>query len=89
MNYDPLRDPALYDYTPFAPGYFTGGTLYGPSLLGAVGDCAPLNILGRGAPSQAARDYVGTNLRTNAFIEQEVTFANLSGDLFDMPAGAV
>ena len=89
MNYDPTRDPALYDYSPFAPGYFTGGTLYGPSILGAVGDCAPLNIMGRGAPSQAARDYVGTNLRTNAFIEQEVTYANLSGDLFDMPAGAV
>ena len=89
MNYDPARDPALYDYTPFAPGYFTGDSLFGPSLLGAIGDCAPLNILGRGAPSQAARDYIGTNLRTNAFIEQEVTYGVLSGDLFDLPGGTV
>jgi outer membrane receptor protein involved in Fe transport len=89
MNYDPARDPALYDYSPFAPGFFTGGTLFGPSLLGSVGDCAPLNILGRGAPSQAARDYIGTNLRTNAFIEQEVTYGVLSGDLFDLPGGTV
>ena len=89
MNYDPARDPALYDYSPFAPGYFTGGTLFGPSLLGSIGDCAPLNILGRGAPSQAARDYIGTNLRTNAFIEQEVTYGVLSGDLFDLPGGTV
>ena len=89
MNYDPARDPALYDYTPFAPGFFTGDSLFGPSLLGSVGDCAPLNILGRGAPSQAARDYIGTNLRTNAFIEQEVTYGVLSGDLFDLPGGTV
>ena len=89
MNYDPARDPALYDYSPFAPGFFTGGTLFGPSLLGSIGDCAPLNILGRGAPSQAARDYIGTNLRTNAFIEQEVTYGVLSGDLFDLPGGTV
>ena len=45
--------------------------------------------MGRGAPSQAARDYIGTNLRTNAFIEQEVTYGTLSGDLLDLPAGAV
>ena len=89
MNYDPARDPALYDYSPFAPGFFTGGTLFGPSLLGSIGDCAPLNILGRGAPSQAARDYIGTNLRTNAFIEQEVTYGVVSGDLFDLPGGTV
>ena len=89
MNYDPTRAPGEYDYTPFAPGYFTGDELFGPSILGAIGDCAPLNILGRGAPSQAARDYIGTNLRTNAFIEQEVTYGVLSGDLFDLPGGTV
>ena len=39
-------------------------------FLGEPGDCAPLNIMGRGAPSQAARDYVGTSLRTQAYIER-------------------
>ena len=59
MNYDPTRDPALYDYVPFAPGPYTGNTLYGPSLLGSIG-ISSLNIMGRGAPSQAARDYIAT-----------------------------
>ena len=89
MNYDPTRDPALYDYTQFAPSYFSGRQVKGGSLLGEIGDCAPLNIFGRGAPSQEARDYFGTNLRTNAAIEQEVTYATLSGDVVDLPTGTV
>ena len=89
MNYDPTRDPALYDYVYGPPSFFFGDTLYGPSILGQIGDCRPLNVMGRGAPSQEAKDYVGTNLRTNAFIEQEVTYGTLSGDLFDLPAGTV
>ena len=89
MNYDPTRDPALYDYTQYAPSYFTGRQVKGGSLLGEIGDCRPLNIFGKGAPSQAARDYIGTNQRTNAFIEQEVTYATISGDVVDLPTGTV
>jgi outer membrane receptor protein involved in Fe transport len=89
MNYDPARDPALYDYVYGPPSFFYGDTLYGPSILGSIGDCRPLNVMGRGAPSQEAKDYIGTSLRTNAFIEQEVTYGTLSGDLFDLPAGTV
>ncbi len=84
MNYDPDYNPAAYDYVYGPNGPLTGNYLYGQSLLGNPGDCAPLNIMGRGAPSQAARDYVGTNLRTNAMIEQELTYATLAGDLFEM-----
>ena len=89
MNYDPDFDPNNFNYVYGPATPFFGDSLYGGSLLGAPGDCAPLNIMGQGAPSQAAREYVGTNLRDNAKIEQEVTFANLSGDLFDLPAGSV
>ena len=89
MNYDPDYAPSNYDYVYGPAGPFTGNTLYGPSLLGEVGDCAPLNIMGRGAPSQAAREYVGTNLRSNAQIEQELTYATLAGDVFEAPAGTV
>ena len=89
MNYDPTRDPALYDYVYGPPSFFFGDTLYGPSILGQIGDCRPLNVMGRGAPSEEAKNYIGTNLRTNAFIEQEVTYGTLSGDLFDLPAGTV
>ena len=89
MNYDPDYSPANYDYVYGPNGPFTGRYLYGASLLGNPGDCAPLNIMGRGAPSQAAREYVGTNLRTSADIEQELTYATLAGDLFEAPAGTV
>ena len=79
----------MYDYTQYAPSYFTGRQVKGGSLLGEIGDCRPLNIFGKGAPSQAARDYIGTNQRTNAFIEQEVTYATISGDVVDLPTGTV
>jgi len=89
MNYDPNFDPLLYNYT-YGPGTpFFGDVLYGPSLLGSPGDCAPLNIMGRGAPSQEAREYIGTNMRTNAKIEQEVSFATLSGDVMELPGGTL
>ena len=89
MNYDPDFDPLNFNYT-YGPGTpFFGDVLYGNSVLGVPGDCAPLNIMGRGAPSQAARDYVGVNMRTNAKIEQEVSFANIAGDVFDLPGGTV
>ena len=45
--------------------------------------------MGRGAPSQEARDYIGVNVRTQGLIEQEVTFANLSGQVYELPAGSV
>ena len=85
MNYDPTRDPALYDYVYGPPSYFFGDTLYGPSLLGQIGDCRPLNVMGRGAPSEEAKDYIGTNLRTNAFIEQEVTYGTVSYTHLTLP----
>ena len=70
MNYDPNWDPMNFQPIWQDPSYFGGSLGYGPSLLGEPGDCAPLNIMGRGAPSQAARDYVGTSIRTQAYIEQ-------------------
>ena len=53
MNYDPDWDPMNFQPIWQDPSYFGGSLGYGPSLLGEPGDCAPLNIMGRGAPSQA------------------------------------
>ena len=87
MNYDAAWDPMNFQPIWQDPSYFGGSLGYGPSLLGEPGDCAPLNIMGRGAPSQAARDYVGTSLRTSAYIEQELTYVNFAGDIMSLPAG--
>ena len=89
MNYDPDFDPDQYGYTYGPPGPWFGNVLGGYSLLGVAGDCAPLNIMGNGAPSQAAKEYIGTNVRTSAKIEQEVSFANIAGDVIDLPGGTV
>jgi outer membrane receptor protein involved in Fe transport len=51
--------------------------------------CAPLNLFGLGAPSQAARDYITTIADTNTTISQRVFNANIGGPIFDLPAGSV
>lgn len=51
--------------------------------------CAPLNLFGKGARSQAALDYIGTTFRQDYTIKQTTYEANFGGDLFDLPAGAV
>ena len=89
MNYDPAYDPSNYYYYYGPPTPLFGDRLYGGSILGEAGQCRPLNIMGRGAPSQEARDYIGVNVRTQGLIEQEVTFANLSGQVYELPAGSV
>ena len=49
--------------------------------------CAPLNLFGNGAPSQAARDYVTTDARTVATTIQRDIGANLTGTVFKLPGG--
>lgn len=49
--------------------------------------CAPLNLFGQGAPSQAARDYITTLARTDAITSQRDFVANVSGSIAKLPAG--
>jgi len=89
MNYDP-------NYNPWDSEYFYGGASYGATgypmnetpLVGNPGDCVPLNILGRGTVSAAARDYIGSNRRNITEIQQELTYFNITGDLYELPNGA-
>jgi len=56
------------------------------------GECVPLNILGQGAPSQAALDFVTVDHSDWARIRQHVVSAALSGDtgsFFNLPGGPV
>jgi len=89
MNYDPAYDPSNYYYYYGPPTPLFGDRLYGGSILGEAGQCRPLNIMGRGAPSDEARDYIGVNVRNQGLIEQEVTYFNLSGQVYELPAGSV
>lgn len=49
--------------------------------------CAPLNLFGNGAPSQAARDYVTTNAKTTAITTQRDFVATLTGAVASLPGG--
>ena len=59
-----------------------------PQYNGTISQtCAPLNLFGQGAPSQAARDYVTTNARTIAITSQRDFLATLTGALATLPGG--
>lgn len=59
-----------------------------PAYAGTISQtCAPLNLFGEGAPSQAARDYVTTIAKTRAITTQRDFLATVTGSLFDLPGG--
>lgn len=67
-------------------------TFNGAPVTFRPGECVPLNILGQGAPSQAALDFVTVDHSDWARIRQHVVSASLSGDtgsFFQLPGGPV
>lgn len=59
---------------------------------GAGSPCAPFNPFGAGSTSQANADFVYPDLLDTSKIEQNIIFANISGDttgLFELPGGAI
>lgn len=50
-------------------------------------NCVPLNLLGEGRASLAARDYVTGRTQTDTALEQQVFNANLGGSLFELWGG--
>jgi iron complex outermembrane recepter protein len=60
-----------------------------PAVRAAAAGCAPLNIMGRNNFSAEAKAYAfGSSVQESTF-RQHVIAANISGDLFDLPAGPV
>ncbi len=51
--------------------------------------CVPLNLFGEGMPSQEAIEYISVTEISRSILEQTVWSANITGDLFDLPAGPV
>lgn len=49
--------------------------------------CAPANIFGEGSLSQAAVNYIAAQGTFQTKIKQQVVQGNISGSLFDLPAG--
>jgi iron complex outermembrane receptor protein len=49
--------------------------------------CVPVNVFGQGTISPAAVSYIQANQTFQTSIQQQVVQGNLSGSLFDLPAG--
>jgi len=67
----------------------TGGTCVDPSSNGSTSSCAPINIFGEGNISEAGAAFLRTAVAAEGEFEQRVWAASFSGDLFNLPAGAV
>ncbi len=79
---------APYDPDPNDPGAPPSTPPFDQAYGGTISStCAPLNLFGSGAPSQAARDYVTTNARTVAITSQRDLLATLTGALATLPGG--
>ena len=83
---DPLAEPGAA----FLPnrGVFPGFNTFTPG----TGACAPVNLFGVGAPSQAAVDFITTTLRQKTELEQYVVSGFVSGDTagwLELPGGEV
>lgn len=66
--------------------------LPGEARVSLNGGCVPLNPLGRGQISEAARDFVMTDVTQKDKVTQEVVTFALTGDsspLFTLPAGPI
>jgi iron complex outermembrane receptor protein len=60
-----------------------------PAVCATTPGCVPLNIVGEGSMTQEMLDYVTyTGIDTSSQRLVDIT-ANLTGDLFDLPAGAL
>ena len=66
-----------------------GGTPVAAPVSTLSSSCAPLNVFGNGSPSQAAKDYITHNAEATSITTQRDVTANISGDLFALPAGEV
>ena len=56
-----------------------------PVCVDPSGGCVPLNVIGRATPEAVA--FVSTDVTSRLTLNQQVLTANITGDLFDLPAG--
>jgi outer membrane receptor protein involved in Fe transport len=61
-------------------------TLTNPTLYPG---CVPINIFGKGSPTQAAWDYVSQTSRYRVDQDMDIFNADISGEMFNLPAGAI
>lgn len=66
-----------------------GGVLACRNIAERARGCTPFRIFEQGGASQGVVDYIGVQNTFDAFVDQKVLNGFLSGDLFELPAGAI
>jgi iron complex outermembrane receptor protein len=56
---------------------------------GVLDGCIPFNIFGNGSPTKAAYDYISQSADWAVHQKMDIVNANISGEIFQLPAGAV
>ncbi len=77
-----MRNALLSEEDPDNPGQFRCVSAEARAL-----GCVPANVFGFNSISQEAIDYISADKSRNATIEQKVYQLNVSGELFELPAG--
>ena len=87
-NFNNQREYAALDAVKNAQGQVVCRiTITNPGLMD---DCIPFNIFGNGSPSQAAYDWIaGESSDFHVHQKMDIFNANISGNIFELPAGAV
>lgn len=66
-----------------------GGTVICADPAARAQGCVPINLFGAGAASGAALEYVRASSNYDADVKQQVGSLTVTGDLVDLPAGAL
>lgn len=66
-----------------------GGVLACRNIAERARGCAPFKIFEEGGASEAVIKYIGVQNSFDSFVDQKVLNGFLSGDLFELPAGAL
>lgn len=57
------------------------------NVLSVIEDCRPLNLFGRGVSDPEAVAFITVDVGSATIIQQQVISANVTGDMFELPAG--
>jgi iron complex outermembrane recepter protein len=80
VNAQSFRDALTVDLGP-------NGQLRCANAQARAQGCVPINVFGFNSISPEAANYVRANSNRDATVEQHVVSANITGPLFDLPAG--
>ena len=85
INYNNLNYALQAEYDPAAPGDITRVRCV--DATARANGCVPINLFGPGSITPEAAEYIGTTMKLDAVMRQDVVQGFVSGSLVELPAG--